>query len=62
MERLGLVAFEKLEYYARFKIAEASIIKRPRPHSNLNNIVKTCAGNEVDINKALNAKFWCKTK
>ena len=53
MERLGFVAFEKLKYYASFKVAEASIIKRPRPQSNLNNIVKRCAGEEVDVNKAL---------
>ena len=54
MERLGFVAFEKLKYYARFKVAEASIIKRPRPQSSLNNIVKRCVPKrKVDVNKGL---------
>ena len=54
MERLGFVAFEKLKYYARFKVAEASIIKRPRSQSNLNNIEnRGVPKRKVDVNNGL---------
>ena len=45
----GFIAFEKLRYYARFKVAEASVIKQPCPQGNFKNIAKRYAGDEVDI-------------
>ena len=45
----GFIAFEKLKYFARFKVAEAFAIKQPRPQRNFKNIAKRCAGDEVDI-------------
>ena len=36
----GFKAFEKLKYYARFKVVETSGIKQLRPHSGLKNITK----------------------
>ena len=45
----GFMEFGKLRYQARFIVAEASLIKQPRPLSNFKNIVKRYAGGEVDI-------------
>ena len=49
MEGLGFVAFEKLKYYARFKVVEASAVKQPHPQINFKTAAKRCAGHEDDI-------------
>ena len=42
----GFKAFEKLKYYTRFEVVEASEIKQPRPQMNFKNIMKRCTENE----------------
>ena len=48
----GFIAFEKLKYWARFKVVEASAINQPCNQKMFKNIAKRCAGDEVD-NKGL---------
>ena len=43
------MAFEKLKYWARFKVVEASAVKQLRPQSNFKTAAKRCAGHEDDI-------------
>ena len=57
----GFIAFEKLKYYARFKVVEASTIKQPRPQSNFKNIAKRCVRDEVNI-KRLKSQLYMQTQ